>query len=43
MVSISQMGRQGSNTAMAQVEVQMEAATATGFSTRLVAGSPPER
>ena len=27
MVSISQMGRQGSNTAMAQVEVQMEAAT----------------
>ena len=35
MVSISQMGRQGSNTAMAQVEVQMEAATRRTNLTRI--------
>ena len=35
MVSISQMGRQGSNTAMAQVEVQMEVATSRTNLTRI--------
>ena len=36
MVSISQIGRQGSKTAMAQVEVQMEAATSnTNLSRKL--------
>ena len=35
MVSISQMGRQGSNTAMPHVEVQMEAATSRTNLTRI--------
>ena len=35
MVSISQMGRQGSKTAMAVVEVQMEAATSRTNLTRI--------